>query len=138
MTTDCPCPCHGDSEEGASHEDGDCCPALAEADEALAQALADRPPFRDLKRVRDPEILGDLPRYMKEGRCTHRKGPPEPGLLGVLRAIIGPMPELCGDPVAEPDLMGRPSCAKHAEEIRKTTREGRNILGIVTGRHRSH
>lgn len=39
--TDCPCPCHGDSEEGASHEDGDCCPALAEADEALAQALSE-------------------------------------------------------------------------------------------------
>ena len=37
--TDCPCPCHGDSEEGASHEDGDCCPALAEADEAFARSM---------------------------------------------------------------------------------------------------
>lgn len=39
--TDCDCPCHGDSEEGASHEDGDCCPALAEADEALADMLVE-------------------------------------------------------------------------------------------------
>lgn len=39
--TDCDCPCHGDSEDAPSHEDGDCCPALAEADEALARALSE-------------------------------------------------------------------------------------------------
>lgn len=98
----------------------------------------EKKPFPGVVRVRDPDLLGDLPRFMREGRCTHRKGSPETGLLGVLLAVIGPMPELCGEPVTEPDLMGRPACAKHAAEIRKNTREGKNILGLLLGRHRSH
>lgn len=28
----CPCPCHGDSEEGDPHDDGDCCPDLEDGD----------------------------------------------------------------------------------------------------------
>lgn len=36
----CDCACHGDTEDGPDHAAGDCCPALADADDALMAGLS--------------------------------------------------------------------------------------------------
>lgn len=83
-------------------------------------------------------LLGDLPRFTKEGRCTQPKITAELTFRGFIDALTGPMPELCGEPATDVDGLGRRVCPKHGEEIRKNTREGKNVMGILMGRHRSH
>lgn len=98
--------------------------------------MSDDPkPLTDEERAR---LLGELPQFTKEGRCTHPVETRPATFAGFIADLIGPMPKLCGEPATEPEIIGRRMCAKHAAEVRKNTREGKNASGILAGRHRSH